>query len=103
MLTLGQALIAHPKLLMIDELSLGLAPVVVEQLLEIVRRIHDSGTAVILVEQSVNLALTVADRALFMEKGEIRFSGPTAELLHRDDILRAVFLSGTQSLEGVES
>ena len=100
MLTLGQAFIAKPKLLMIDELSLGLAPVVVEELLEIVRRIHDEGTSVILVEQSVNVALTVADRALFMEKGEVRFSGPTAELLHRDDILRAVFLTGAREPAG---
>jgi len=99
MLTLGQALIAKPKLLMIDELSLGLAPVVVEELLKIVRRIHESGTAVILVEQSVNVALTVADRACFMEKGEIRFSGPTSELLDRPDILRSVFLSGAASVE----
>ncbi|MBV9253048.1 MAG: MFS transporter [Actinobacteria bacterium] len=95
MLTLAQAFIAKPRLLMIDELSLGLAPVVVEELLNIVRRIHDEGTSVILVEQSVNLALTIADRACFMEKGEVRFSGPTSELLHRDDILRAVFLTGT--------
>jgi ABC-type branched-subunit amino acid transport system ATPase component/predicted MFS family arabinose efflux permease len=99
MLTLAQAFIAKPRLLMIDELSLGLAPVVVEELLNIVRRIHDEGTSVILVEQSVNLALTVADRACFMEKGEVRFSGPTSELLHRDDILRAVFLTGTAALE----
>ena len=99
MLTLGQALIAKPKLLMIDELSLGLAPVVVEELLKIVRRIHAEGTAVILVEQSVNVALTVADRACFMEKGEIRFSGPTSELLERPDILRSVFLSGAASVE----
>ena len=102
MLTLSQAFIAKPKLLMIDELSLGLAPIVVEDLLRIVRRIHDEGTAVILVEQSVNIALTVASRALFMEKGEVRFSGATAELLHRDDILRAVFLSGAGALEGVK-
>ena len=101
MLTLGQAFIAQPKLLMIDELSLGLAPIVVEELLGVVRRIHASGTAVILVEQSVNLALTVADRAVFMEKGEIRFSGQTAELLERDDILRAVFLGGARDLEGL--
>ena len=99
MLTLGQALIAKPKLLMIDELSLGLAPVVVEELLKIVRRIHESGTAVVLVEQSVNVALTVADRACFMEKGEIRFTGPTSELLDRPDILRSVFLSGAASVE----
>ncbi len=101
MLTLAQAFIAKPKLLMIDELSLGLAPIVVEELLGVVRRIHDEGTAVILVEQSVNLALTVADRAVFMEKGEIRFSGPTAELLEREDILRAVFLGGIKQLEGL--
>ncbi|MDQ1397999.1 MAG: hypothetical protein QOG64_3258, partial [Acidimicrobiaceae bacterium] len=94
MLSLGQAFIAQPKLMLIDELSLGLAPTVVEQLLEIVRAIHDKGTTIILVEQSVNIALRLAQRALFMEKGEVRFSGPTAELLERKDILRAVFLKG---------
>ena len=76
MLTLAQAFIAKPRLLMIDELSLGLAPVIVEQLLEIVRAIRDQGTTIILVEQSVNVALTVAETAYFMEKGEIRFNGP---------------------------
>ena len=101
MLTLGQAFVAQPKLLMIDELSLGLAPIVVEELLSVVRRVHAEGTSVILVEQSVNVALTVADRACFMEKGEVRFSGPTAELLHRDDILRAVFLGGAAADEGM--
>jgi branched-chain amino acid transport system ATP-binding protein len=101
MLTLGQAFIARPKLLMIDELSLGLAPIIVEDLLGVVRRAHAEGTSVILVEQSVNVALTVADRASFMEKGEVRFAGPTAELLHRDDILRAVFLGGAAAAEGM--
>ena len=101
MLTLGQAFISRPKLLMIDELSLGLAPVVVEELLGVVRRLHDAGTSVILVEQSVNVALTLSSRAVFMEKGEVRFTGPTAELLDRDDILRAVFLAGSATLEGV--
>jgi ABC-type branched-subunit amino acid transport system ATPase component/predicted MFS family arabinose efflux permease len=94
MLALGMAFLAKPKLLMIDELSLGLAPVIVEQLLDIVREIHAQGTSIILVEQSVNLALTVARRAVFMEKGEVRFEGPTAELLGRDDVLRSVFLEG---------
>ncbi len=94
MLALGMALIARPKLLMIDELSLGLAPVVVEHLLPLVREIRDDGATVILVEQSVNVALTVADRAYFMEKGEIRFHGPAAELLERPDVLRSVFLEG---------
>jgi branched-chain amino acid transport system ATP-binding protein len=94
MLSLAQAFIAKPKLLLIDELSLGLAPTVVESLLEIVRAIHESGTTVVLVEQSVNTALKLAKRAAFMEKGEVRFEGPTEELLSRPDILRAVFLKG---------
>jgi ABC-type branched-subunit amino acid transport system ATPase component/predicted MFS family arabinose efflux permease len=94
MLALGQAFLARPKLLMIDELTLGLAPVVVEELLEIVRAIHAEGTTVLLVEQSVNVALEVAQRAVFMEKGELRFSGPTSELLQRSDLLRSVFLTG---------
>jgi ABC-type branched-subunit amino acid transport system ATPase component/sugar phosphate permease len=94
MLGLGMAFLTRPRLLMIDELSLGLAPVVVEQLLDVVRALRDRGTTIILVEQSVNVALTVADTAYFMEKGEIRFHGPTAELLERPDILRSVFLEG---------
>jgi branched-chain amino acid transport system ATP-binding protein len=94
MLSLGQAFIGRPKLLCIDELSLGLAPSIVDRLLEIVEAIHQQGTTVILVEQSVNTALRIAKRAVFMEKGEVRFSGPTAELLQRPDVLRAVFLKG---------
>jgi branched-chain amino acid transport system ATP-binding protein len=94
MLALGMAFVARPRVLLIDELSLGLAPVVVGQLLPLVQRVAAQGTAVILVEQSVNVALTVAERAYFMERGTIRFSGPTAELLGRTDLLRSVFLSG---------
>ncbi|WP_436792512.1 ATP-binding cassette domain-containing protein [Actinospongicola halichondriae] len=97
MLTVSQAFLLRPKLLMIDELSLGLAPVIVEQLLEIVREIHAQGTTVILVEQSVNVAITLAERAVFLEKGEVRFDGPTSDLLDRPDVLRAVFLEGTGS------
>jgi branched-chain amino acid transport system ATP-binding protein len=100
MLSLSQAFVARPKLLLIDELSLGLAPTVVEALLEIVRAIHANGTTVVLVEQSVNTALKLAQRAAFMEKGEIRFVGPTAELLNRPDILRAVFLQGAARTNG---
>jgi len=95
MVALSQAFLMKPRLLMIDELSLGLAPGVVEQLLEVVRRINAEGTTVLLVEQSANVALTLARRAVFMEKGEIRFDGPTEELLGRSDLLRAVFLGGT--------
>ncbi|HET6875085.1 MAG TPA: ATP-binding cassette domain-containing protein [Acidimicrobiales bacterium] len=94
-LALGMAFVAQPKLLIIDELSLGLAPAVVEQLLEMVRAIHQEGTSIIIVEQSVNVALTLAERAYFMEKGEVRFQGPTAELLERGDLLRSVFLEGS--------
>ena len=97
MLTLGMAFIERPRLLMIDELSLGLAPSVVAQLLEIVEELRAAGTTIILVEQSVNVALTVAETAYFMEKGEIRFHGPTAELLERPDVLRSVFLEGAAS------
>src|SRR3954466_11036563 len=94
MLALGMAFISNPTLLLIDELSLGLAPTIVEQLLETVREIALQGTTIVLVEQSVNVALTVADRAYFLEKGEVRFSGPTQELLDRDDVMRSVFLAG---------
>ncbi|MBV9663626.1 MAG: MFS transporter [Actinobacteria bacterium] len=94
MLGLSKGLILRPQLLLIDELSLGLAPVIVGQLLEMVRRINADGTAVVLVEQSVNIALNLVDHAYFMEKGEIRFDGPAQQLLARDDLLRAVFLEG---------
>jgi branched-chain amino acid transport system ATP-binding protein len=94
MLALSMAFLARPRLLLIDELSLGLAPVIVEQLLPIIELIRSRGTTVILVEQSVNLALSMAQTAYFMEKGEIRFHGPTSELLERPDILRSVFLQG---------
>ena len=94
MLGLSKALMLRPRLLLIDELSLGLAPVIVGQLLEMVRRINADGTAVVLVEQSVNIALNLVEHAYFMEKGEIRFDGRADELLERDDLLRAVFLHG---------
>jgi branched-chain amino acid transport system ATP-binding protein len=100
MLALGMAFLSRPRLLMIDELSLGLAPLVVEQLLGIVREIAATGTTVVIVEQSVNVALTLADRAYFMEKGEIRFEGPTKDLLDRPDVLRSVFMEGAGSTNG---
>jgi ABC-type branched-subunit amino acid transport system ATPase component len=94
MLALSKALIVKPRLLLIDELSLGLAPKVVGELLEMVRRINAAGTAVVLVEQSVNIALSAVEHAYFMEKGEIRFDGAAKTLLGRDDLLRSVFLEG---------
>jgi ABC-type branched-subunit amino acid transport system ATPase component len=94
MLALSKALILEPKLLLIDELSLGLAPKVVGELLDMVRLINARGTAVVLVEQSVNVALSLVDRAYFMEKGAVRFEGPADDLLGRGDLLRSVFLQG---------
>ena len=94
MLGLSKALILRPRLLLIDELSLGLAPVIVGQLLDMVRQINATGTAVVLVEQSVNIALNLVEHAYFMEKGEMRFDGRAADLLARGDLLRAVFLQG---------
>jgi branched-chain amino acid transport system ATP-binding protein len=94
MLTLAQSFVLRPKLLLIDELSLGLAPTLVRSLLDAVRRMNESGITIVVVEQSVNIALTLADRAYFMEKGEVRFSGATDELLRRRDLLRSVFLEG---------
>jgi len=95
MLALAQALLTKPRVLLIDELSLGLAPVVVGELIDVVRRLRaDDGVTIVLVEQSVNVALELADRAVFMEKGEVRFSGPADELAGRTDLLRSVFIGG---------
>jgi len=94
MLALGKAVMLEPELLLIDELSLGLAPIIVQRLLVVVERLKAQGTTMVLVEQSVNVALSVADRAVFMERGQVRFEGPASELIERDDLLRAVFLSG---------
>ena len=92
MLALAQSFMTKPRLLLVDELSLGLAPTVVGHLLDVLRTIHAAGTTIVIVEQSVNVALTLARRAVFMEKGEVRFSGPTGDLLERPDLLRSVFI-----------
>ncbi|MEY2468133.1 MAG: hypothetical protein QOF21_831 [Actinomycetota bacterium] len=97
MLTLAQSFLLRPRLLLIDELSLGLAPTVVQDLLVAVRAMNAAGTTIVIVEQSVNVALNLAQRAYFLEKGEVRFSGATADLLKRRDLLRSVFLEGTGS------
>jgi ABC-type branched-subunit amino acid transport system ATPase component/predicted MFS family arabinose efflux permease len=92
MLGLAMALVHDPEILMIDELSLGLAPAVVQELLGVVDRLRGEGVTMIVVEQSLNVALAIADRAVFLEKGHIRFQGPARELAERDDLARAVFL-----------
>jgi ABC-type branched-subunit amino acid transport system ATPase component len=91
LMALGRALVAGPDLLLVDELSLGLAPVVMQQVLAMIDELTRRGTALLLVEQSLNVALAVADHAYFMERGAIRFSGATADLLTRDDLVRSVF------------
>ncbi len=96
MLAIAGAIMLDPELLLIDELSLGLAPIVVERLLDTIAELKRSGLTMVVVEQSVNVALSIADRAVFMEKGEVRFEGPAEDLLERDDLVRAVFL-GTGS------
>jgi ABC-type branched-subunit amino acid transport system ATPase component len=94
MLALAKVLLLEPTLLMIDELSLGLAPIVVSELLEIIRHLRAEGTTVVLVEQSIAVAAEVADRAVHMEKGEVRFTGSPRELLDAD-VAQAVFFGGT--------
>jgi ABC-type branched-subunit amino acid transport system ATPase component/sugar phosphate permease len=95
MLALSKALLLDPDILLIDELSLGLAPLVVQELLAVVERLKAEGLTMLIVEQSVNVALAVADRAIYMERGQVKFSGPARELLDHEELLHAVFLSGT--------
>ena len=94
-LATARALMVQPELLMIDELSLGLAPIVIEQLMETVQRLHEEeGLTIVIVEQQATFALGYTDRAYFLEKGEVRYEGPSAGLLDRGDLLRSVFLEG---------
>jgi ABC-type branched-subunit amino acid transport system ATPase component/predicted MFS family arabinose efflux permease len=94
MLALSIAMLHDPEVLMIDELSLGLAPIVVQELIDVVERLKREGVTMIIVEQSLNVAAAIADRAVFMEKGQVRFEGAISELIERDDLARAVFLGG---------
>jgi ABC-type branched-subunit amino acid transport system ATPase component/ABC-type branched-subunit amino acid transport system permease subunit len=92
MLAFAQALLCRPKLLLIDELSLGLAPTIVGELLDVVRQLVASGVAVVVVEQSVNVAAEIAKRAVFLERGRVRFRGPLYDLIERPDLMRSVFV-----------
>jgi ABC-type branched-subunit amino acid transport system ATPase component len=94
MVAFGCALLFEPRLLLIDELSLGLAPRVVQSLLRVVERLQEEGCAMVIVEQSLNIASAISDRVVFIEKGRIRFDGPARDLATRDDLARAVFLGG---------
>ena len=93
MLAMGRALMSHPKLLMLDEPSMGLAPILVEQIFDIIRSLHRTGTTILLVEQNAQMALSVADRAYVLETGEITMTGTGDELIHSDAIRKA-YLGG---------
>ncbi len=95
MLALARVLMQEPEILLIDELSLGLAPVVVQRMLELVDQLRARGQTMVIVEQSLNVALAISDRAIFLEKGEVKFEGSAQDLLERDDLARAVFF-GTE-------
>ncbi len=93
MLAMGRALMSQPKLLMLDEPSMGLAPLLVEQIFDIIRELHAAGTTILLVEQNAQAALSVADRAYVLETGRISLSGTGAELMASDQVRRA-YLGG---------
>ena len=93
MLAMGRALMSKPKLLMLDEPSMGLAPILVEQIFDIIRELHSQGTTILLVEQNAQAALSVADRAYVLETGRISLSGTGAELMASDQVRKA-YLGG---------
>ena len=89
MLAMGRALMSKPKLLMLDEPSMGLAPILVEQIFDIIQELHTAGTTILLVEQNASMALSVADYAYVLETGRIVMSGRAQELLHDDAVQKA--------------
>ena len=93
MLAMGRGLMIHPKLLMLDEPSMGLAPILVEQIFDIIRELHKSGTTILLVEQNAGMALSVADRAYVLETGKITLSG-TGEDLANSEQVKEAYLGG---------
>ena len=89
MLAMGRALMSHPKLLMLDEPSMGLAPILVEQIFDIIQELHKDGTTILLVEQNARAALHIAHRGYVLETGKISMEGPADELLHNDAVRKA--------------
>jgi ABC-type branched-subunit amino acid transport system ATPase component len=104
MLGLSKALITKPRILVVDEFSLGLAPIIVGELLGMVRALNAAGTAILIVEQSVNVALNLVDRCYFMEKGQIVYEGRSADLLAQPELVQALSLGGVpHDLEGTHA
>ncbi len=93
MLAMGRALMSHPKILMLDEPSMGLAPILVDQIFEIIKKLHEKGKTILLVEQNAQMALSVADRGYVLETGRIITTGTGGELLH-NDMVRKAYLGG---------
>ena len=93
MLAMGRALMSKPKLLMLDEPSMGLAPILVQQIFDIISEMHKAGTTILLVEQNAEMALQIADRAYVLESGRIKLSGTGRELADSDEIKKA-YLGG---------
>lgn len=93
MLAMGRALMSQPKLLMLDEPSMGLAPILVEEIFNIIRNLHEHGTTILLVEQNAQMALSIADRAYVLESGRIKLTGTGQELIQSEEIRRA-YLGG---------
>ena len=93
MLAMGRALMGHPRLLMLDEPSMGLAPILVKEIFDIIKALHDSGTTILLVEQNAQMALSIADRAYVLETGRVSMEGPASELLH-DKRVQKAYLGG---------
>jgi branched-chain amino acid transport system ATP-binding protein len=89
MVAMGRALMAHPKLLLMDEPSMGLAPILVERSFEIIQQVHESGVAMLVVEQNANMALSIADRGYVLSTGRCVLGGPAKELLAHEDLRKA--------------
>ena len=93
MLAMGRALMSNPKLLMLDEPSMGLAPILVQQIFDIIKELHAAGTTILLVEQNAEMALAIADRAYVLESGRIALSG-TGKELAKSDAIKKAYLGG---------
>ncbi|HCW80999.1 MAG TPA: ABC transporter ATP-binding protein, partial [Ruminococcaceae bacterium] len=93
MLAMGRALMSRPKIMLMDEPSMGLAPIIVKEIFSIIQSINKSGTTILLVEQNANMALSIADRAYVIETGRITMEGKASELLNNEDVKKA-YLGG---------